>query len=74
MYTNRVHRVLHRGLSRAGKFAAVFAVTALLGAMGAASGVAGTQDPSSCTIPTAAYQPFLQWNDQGNYFLSLIHI
>ncbi len=70
MDTNRVHRVLHRGRPRTGKFAAVLAVTALLGAMGAAAGFAGTQDPSSCTIPTPAFQPFLQWHDQGNYFLA----
>jgi len=70
MTTNRVHRVLHRGLPRTGKFAAALAIMALVGAFGAGSGVAGNASPSSCTVPTATSQPFLSFGDQDSYFLA----
>jgi hypothetical protein len=69
MYTNRVYRVLHRGLPRTGKFAAALAVVALVGAFGAGIGVAG--NPSrSCPVQPATSQPFLQWGDTNSYFLA----
>lgn len=70
MDAKRVYRTLHGGLPRSGKFAAVIAVMALVGAFGAGVGAAGNQDPSSCTVSPATAQPFLSWNDQGNYFLA----
>jgi hypothetical protein len=70
MDTKRVYRMLHRGLPRSGKFAAVLAVIALVGAFGASVGAAGNQDPSSCTVSSATAQPFLPWHDQGSYFLA----
>jgi hypothetical protein len=70
MNTKRVFRTLHRGLPRSGKFAGVLAVMALVGAFGASSGIAGNQDPSSCTVSPATAQPFLSWHDQGSYFLA----
>jgi hypothetical protein len=69
MSTKRVHRALHRGLSRSGKFAAALAVVALVGAFGAGIGVAG--NPSlSCAVQPATSQPFLNWNDSSSYFLA----
>jgi hypothetical protein len=64
--------MFHRDLPRTGKFAAVLAVMALVGAFGAGAGVAGThgQDPPTCTVPTATSQPFLPWHDGGQYFLA----
>ena len=70
MYTNRVHRVLHRGMPRSGKFAAALALLALVGAFGAGLGVAGNAGPPSCTLSTATSQPFQHWNDQSYYFLA----
>jgi len=69
MTTNRVHRVLHRGLPRSGKFAAALATMALVGAFGAGIGVAG--NPSrSCAVQPATSLPFLPWNDSSAYFLA----
>ena len=70
MNTNRVHRVLHKGLPRSGRFAAGLAIMALVGAFGAGSGIAGAQDPSTCSVSAATVQPFLPWNDQSSYFLA----
>ena len=72
MYTNRVHRVLHRGLPRTGKFAVALAIMALVGAFGAASGTAGTLGSSSptCTLASDTTQPFLGWGDSNQYFLA----
>ncbi len=66
MTTNRVHR--DGGLLRLGTFAVVVAVTALVSALAAGSGSAGTA--KSCNVPPATAQPFLQWNDQDSYFLA----
>ena len=73
MTPNRVHQMLHRGLPRPGKFAAAFAVSALLFAVGAGVGVAGNpskSSPPTCTPASATFQPFLSWNDHGSYFLA----
>ena len=44
----------------------------LVGAFGAASGVAGTLGSSSptCTLASGSSQPFLGWNDSNQYFLA----
>jgi hypothetical protein len=71
MYKTRVHRMHHRGLPRAGKFAAALAVSALLCAFGAGVGVAGNSgSAASCSLPTSGAQTFLPWNDHGYYFLA----
>ena len=70
MYTTRVHRVLHRGLARTGKFAAVLAVTGLVSAFAAGSAQASNPPPAGdCQWPAAA-QPFLPWADSNSYFLA----
>jgi hypothetical protein len=72
MYTKRVHRMHHRGLSRAGKFAALLAITALSSAFAASAGAAGNLGSSSptCTPTSDTSQPFLPWNDTNQYFLA----
>jgi hypothetical protein len=71
MYTKRVHRVLHLGRSRAGKFAATLAVMALVGALEAGVGVAAKDPSRSCSVQPATSQPFLHpWNDSHQYFLA----
>lgn len=71
MYTNRVHRTLHRGAFPAGKFAVVLALAGVLGALGAGSAVAAAPQGASgtCDSPTLS-QPFQPWNDSSQYFLA----
>ncbi len=68
MFTKRVHRT-HRGVPRSGKFAAVLAVMALVGAFAAGSGTAGNSS-RSCPVQPTSSQPFLAWGDSNSYFLA----
>ena len=71
MYANRVHRTLHRGAFRSGKFAVVLALAGVLGALGAGSAAAAAPQGASGTCPSPTLsQPFLPWNDSSQYFLA----
>jgi hypothetical protein len=69
MDTHRVYRTLHRGGARTGKFAAVLAVTALLGALAASTASAGKDPTGTCDWPPVS-MPFAHWGDSNLYFLA----
>jgi hypothetical protein len=49
----------------------MLALIALVGAVQAGVGVAGTHGQASgCTVTSSTVQPFLPWNDSNNYFLA----
>lgn len=70
MRTNPVLGLPHRERRRRGNLAVALVALALVGALGAGAGNAGTRSGAAptCTVPAASAQPFLNWHDQGNYF------
>jgi hypothetical protein len=56
-------------LTCSGKFVTGLAVAALGGAFAAGSGTAANA-PTTCTVPPATAQPFLQWNDHNSYYVA----
>ena len=72
MDANSTNRLRSGGRSRAGRFAALLAVVALVGALEAGVGTAGPKPsaPPSCNVSTNLVRPFLPWNDSHSYFLA----
>jgi hypothetical protein len=72
MDVNSTTRSLSGARFRAGRFAALLALVALVGALEAGVGAAGPKPKPSapCTVSSADVQPFLPWNDSHRYFLA----
>jgi hypothetical protein len=71
MDTNSTNPRIMRGRLVGGKLTAILVLAALVGAVGAGTSFAGSnQSTPTCAVPAANAQPFLHWNDHGSYFLA----